>query len=73
MTAKADRLLKNAKVYSVTLDDQVIRADAVGITDGKIIFVGSNQDAEAYIGEDTVVTDCRGKSVLPEVPWSRMS
>ena len=65
MTAKADRILKNAKVYSVTLDDQVIRADAVGISDGKIIFVGSNQDAEAYIGEDTVVTDCEGKSVLP--------
>jgi predicted amidohydrolase YtcJ len=65
MTNKADRILKNAKVYSVTLDDQVIRADAVGISDDKIIFVGSNQDAEAYIGEDTVVTDCAGKSVLP--------
>lgn len=65
MTAKADRILKNAKVYSVTLDNQVIRADAVGIADGKIIFVGSDQDAEKYIGEDTVVTDCEGKSILP--------
>ena len=65
MTVIADRFLKNAKVYSVTLDDQVIRADAVGIADGKIIFVGSEQDAEAYIGESTVVTDCGGKSVLP--------
>ena len=65
MSQKADRILKNAKVYSVTLDNQVIRADAVGIADGKIIFVGSDKDAEEYIGEQTVVTDCGGKSVLP--------
>lgn len=62
---KADRVFKNAKVYSVSLDGKETRAESLAIKDGKFIFVGSNEDAEKYIGEDTVVTDCNGGSILP--------
>lgn len=62
---KADRVFRNAKVYSVSLDGKETRAESLAIKDGKFIFVGSNEDAEKYIGEDTVVTDCNGGSILP--------
>lgn len=62
---KADRVFRNAKVYSVSLDGKETRAESLAIKDGKFIFVGSNEDVENYIGEDTVVTDCNGGSILP--------
>ena len=62
---KADRVFKNAKVYSVSLDGTETRAESVAIKDGKFVFVGSNGDAEEFIGENTVVTDCNGGSILP--------
>ena len=62
---KADRVFKNAKVYSVSLDGKETRAESVAIKDGKFVFVGSDGDAEAFIGENTVVTDCNGGSILP--------
>ena len=61
----ADRVFKNAKVYSVSLDGKETRAESVAIKDGKFVFVGSDKDAESFIGENTVVTDCKGGSVLP--------
>ena len=61
----ADRVFKNAKVYSVSLDGTETRAEAVAIKDGKFIFVGSDSEVEQYIGTDTIVTDCGGVSVLP--------
>ena len=65
MTQLADRVFKNAKVYSVALDGTETRAEAVAVKDGKFVFVGSNVGAENYIGADTVVTDCGGNSLLP--------
>lgn len=62
---KADRVLKNAKVYSVTLDGEEIRAEAVAVADGKIVYVGDEAGVEEFIGEGTEVTDCGGNSVLP--------
>lgn len=61
----ADRVFKNAKVYSVSLDGKETRAESVAIKDGKFVFVGSDKEAESFIGESTVVTDCKGGSVLP--------
>ena len=61
----ADRVFRNAKVYSVALDGTETRAEAVAVKDGKFVFVGSNAEAEKYIGENTAVTDCGGNSVLP--------
>lgn len=62
---KADRVFKNAKVYSVSVDGKETRAESVAIKDGKFVFVGSEKDADAFIGENTIVTDCKGGSVLP--------
>ena len=62
---KADRVFTNAKVYSVAADGTETRAEAVAVKDGKFIFVGSDAQAQDYIGENTIVTDCRGGSVLP--------
>lgn len=62
---KADRVFKNAKVYSLDANGKETRAESVAIKDGKFVFIGSDQDAESYIGESTVVTDCNGGSVLP--------
>ena len=61
----ADRVFRNAKVYSVALDGTETRAEAVAVKGGKFVFVGSNAEAEKYIGENTAVTDCGGNSVLP--------
>ena len=64
-TGAADRVFRNAKVYSVALDDTVTRAEAVAVADGKIVYVGTNDGAASFIGEKTVVTDCKGCTILP--------
>ncbi|MDO5426514.1 MAG: hypothetical protein Q4F54_01725 [Coriobacteriia bacterium] len=46
MENKADRIFKNAKVYSIALDDTETRAEALGIKDGKFVFIGTNEEAE---------------------------
>lgn len=61
----ADRVFKNANVYSVNLDDTVIRKKALAIKDGKIIYVGSSLGVNKYIDSYTTVTDCMGKTILP--------
>ncbi|MGN0362909.1 MAG: amidohydrolase [Bilifractor sp.] len=62
---KADRVLKNASIYSVRLDDSLIRAEALAIKDSKIIYVGDESGLEDYIDDETIVTDCHGNTVLP--------
>ncbi|PIE14216.1 MAG: hydrolase [Rhodobacterales bacterium] len=59
----ADRVLKNADVY--TVDAKNPNAQAIAIDDGKIVFVGSNDKVAEYIGKDTKVDDLKGKFVLP--------
>ena len=65
MTQFADRVFINAKVYSVALDGTETRAEAVAVKDGRFVFVGSNTEAKKFIGADTLVTDCNGKSIIP--------
>ncbi len=40
-------------------------AEALAVRDGRIVFVGSSADVKAYRGEDTVVADLDGATVLP--------
>ena len=61
----ADRVFRNAKVYSVALDDTVIRAEAVAVKDGKIVYVGTDEGVSSFIGDKTEVTDCKGHTILP--------
>ncbi len=65
MANTADRVFLNAKVYSIEMDGTETRAEAVAIRDGKFVFVGSDEEARKWIGEKTVVTDCKGGSILP--------
>jgi predicted amidohydrolase YtcJ len=59
----ADKVFVKGAVY--TVDEKRSWAEAVAITDGEIVFVGSNKDAEAFIGTKTEVTDLTGKMLMP--------
>ena len=66
----ADIVFKNGAVY--TVDKNNSWADAIAISDGKIIFVGTNNDAKNYISDDTQVIDLNGKMILPGFHDSHM-
>ena len=57
-----DTVIKNGDVRTM---DNGKTAEAVGIKDGKIIFVGSNKLAEMHTGPDTAVIDAKGAVVSP--------
>jgi len=59
----ADRVFVNAAVYTVDADRSW--AEAVAVGDGHIVFVGSGDDARAWIGAETDVTDLGGQMLLP--------
>ena len=61
--APADLILKNGTVY--TANDQSPTAQAVAVKGDRIVFVGSNAEAQKYAGKDTKVVDLQGKTVLP--------
>jgi predicted amidohydrolase YtcJ len=49
----------------VTMDDERSHAQAAAVYDGKIIFVGSNQNADPLIGIDTKIIELKGKMLMP--------
>lgn len=59
------KIYKNAKVYSIELDDSETRAEAIVIKDGVITYIGNNNDTDKYIDENTEIIDCKGGSLLP--------
>ena len=59
----ADMVLQNGTVYTVNKDQP--EAEAVAVKDGKILFVGSNEEVKKYIGSSTEVIDCKGQFVMP--------
>src|SRR4051794_17862538 len=62
-TETADAVFKNGNVY--TVNERQPRAEAIAVKGGKIIFVGSNKDAQAYEGRATRVIDLKGATVVP--------
>ena len=56
-----DVLYKNGQIY--TVDDSRSWAEAVAVKDGRITFVGSNEDAKGI--EAAEVIDLDGKMLLP--------
>lgn len=68
----ADKVYSNAKVYSVKLDGEEIRAESVAVKDGKIVYVGTDEGAKEYIGGDTEVRDCMGNTILPGLSDAHM-
>lgn len=59
----ADWVLKNGIIY--TLTDSTSTAEALAISGDRIVYIGDNLGAEAYLGADTRVVDLLGKAVLP--------
>lgn len=63
-----DRLLVNGKIYTLKTEGDTV--EAVGIKDGRIVFVGSNADAHAFSADEVV--DLAGRTVIPGMGDSHM-
>jgi hypothetical protein len=61
--APAERVLINGQVLTVDANDSV--AEAVAISGGKIVAVGSTADIRSWIGGTTEVVDLRGRTATP--------
>ena len=59
---KADRIIKNAKIF--TSDKDKPMASALAVKDSKFVYVGDEAGLSAYEGE---VTDLGGKFVMPGI------
>ncbi len=59
----ADIVFKNGNVY--TANERQPKAEAIAVKRDRIIFVGSNSDAQKYVGKTTRVVDLHGKTMLP--------
>jgi len=61
----ADTVYTNARIY--TLDSQHNWAEAMAVTDGKIVAIGRADDVGAHTGETTIVHDLQGRMVIPGI------
>lgn len=59
----ADLILWNATV--LTMDPARPRAEAVGVKQGRVLWVGTNQRAQQHHTRDTKVIDCQGRTIVP--------
>jgi predicted amidohydrolase YtcJ len=59
----ADLVFKNGNIY--TVNDARPKAEALAIKGDRILFVGSNRDAQKYVGRNTRVIDLGGKTMVP--------
>ncbi|MXX53972.1 MAG: amidohydrolase, partial [Dehalococcoidia bacterium] len=58
-----DLIVVNGRVETMDLRDSVVQA--VGIRDGRIAALGTNEEVSAYKHSRTTVIDAQGKTVLP--------
>jgi hypothetical protein len=59
----ADLVLRNGRIY--ILDDARTWAEALAIDEGRIVFVGPEAGADAFLGPETRFVDLGGRMVLP--------
>ena len=59
----SDMVIKNGVIY--TMNDKMPQAQAVAVSDGKITFIGSDEDVNSWIGESTQVTGGLEAGLLP--------
>ena len=59
----ADSIYINGNIY--TVDDDFTTATAMAVKGDRILYVGDQEGAEAYLGTGTQVTDLEGNTVLP--------
>jgi len=62
-TPPADLIVTNARIY--TADESRPLAEAFAVRDGRIVFVGSKQEANVLKGATTRVLDAAGRTVIP--------
>lgn len=60
---EADILFRNGAIY--TADDRDRTVESLAVKDGRIIFVGSDEEGAAYRGGSTEVVDLGGRLMLP--------
>lgn len=59
----ADMVMRNGYVYTVDGKNPV--QQAIAVTGGKIVYVGSNEGVAAYIGKQTQQVDLAGRMLMP--------
>src|ERR1041384_2942082 len=59
----ADIVFKNGNIY--TANERTPKAQAVAVKGDKIVFVGTNDAAQKFVGANTRVIDLKGNTVLP--------
>jgi len=59
----ADTVMRNGYVY--TVDGQNSVQQAIAISGGKIVYVGSDAGVDAYIGKQTQLIDLAGRMLMP--------
>lgn len=59
----ADTVMRNGYVY--TVDGQNSVQQAIAITGGKIVYVGSDAGVDGYIGKQTQLIDLAGRMLMP--------
>ncbi len=61
----ANLVFKNGNIY--TVNESMPRAQAVAVKGDRIVFVGSNDAVQKFVGKDTRVVDLHGNTVLPGI------
>ncbi len=59
----ADTIFLHGNVY--TVNEAAPKAEAIAIKDGRILFVGGNEEAKKFSGPSSRTIDLKGKTVLP--------
>ncbi|MEB0227620.1 amidohydrolase [Pseudomonas sp. 10S4] len=59
----ADMVMRNGYVYTVDGKNSV--QQAIAVTGGKIIYVGSDEGVSSYIGKQTQLVDLAGRMLMP--------
>jgi predicted amidohydrolase YtcJ len=63
LEVSADLVLINGKIVTMDPGDSI--REAVAVKFGRILAVGSNEEVEGLIGEETKVIDLEGRTVIP--------
>ena len=79
---EADLVIKHAKLYTVAIkveeilegkrEFSIIEDSGVAVKDGKFIYVGDAEGADAYVGAHTETVDAAGKMLVPGYVESHM-
>ena len=66
----ADKIFINAVIY--TMNSKSETANSMAIQDGKIIYIGNEEDSYSYSGDKTEIFDLKGNTVIPGLTDAHM-